>query len=295
MNTITANGAMAQPEANLISSSLRTRVLAALVLLPVVLGLLYVGGLGFALLLALVAVLMAGEWDRLTEGAISGPKHFGNFGTLGLTSALVLLAALTLGYYGEAGWALLLLLPGALLVAILSRFNGRAAIWPVLGLFWLGLPCLALLWLRMGDDGMLAVSWLFVAVWCCDTGAYFAGRRIGGPKLAPRISPKKTWSGLLGGMALAALASVLLALAMGLKDVAVLAFLGALLALISQGGDLAESAVKRHFKVKDSGALIPGHGGILDRVDGVLFAAPTLAIVTMVSALVPALDVLPWR
>jgi len=286
---------MAQPAADPIPSPLRTRVLSALVLLPVVLALLYMGGLGFLLLLALAAVLMAGEWDRLTEGAIRGPKHFANFGTLGLASAVVLLAVLVLGYYGQAGWALLALLPGALLLAVLSRLNGREAVWPILGLFWLGLPCLALLWLRMGDDGMLAVSWLFLAVWSCDTGAYFAGRRIGGPKLAPRISPKKTWSGLLGGMALAALASVLLALAMGLAGVVLLAFLGALLAMISQGGDLAESAVKRHFDVKDSGALIPGHGGILDRVDGVLFAAPALVLLTLASTLSPALDVLPWR
>jgi phosphatidate cytidylyltransferase len=299
MNSIAANDAMAQPAADPIPSPLRTRVLSALVLLPVVLALLYIGGLGFAFLLAVAAVLMAGEWDRLTEGAIDGsiqhPKRLGGFGPHGVASALVLLVVLALGYFGQAGWALLLLVPGALLLAVMSRLNGRSVLWPVLGLFWLGLPCLALLWLRMGDDGMLAVSWLFLAVWSCDTGAYFAGRRIGGPKLAPRVSPKKTWSGLLGGMALAALASALLALALGLTGVVVLAVLGALLALISQGGDLAESAVKRHFKVKDSGALIPGHGGILDRVDGVLFAAPSLVIVTMVAALAPALDVLPWQ
>ena len=294
MNIITANGAMAQPVAEPISSSLQTRILSALVLLPAVLALFYIGGLGFALLLALAAVLMAGEWDLLTEGAIRGPKFFGSFGTLGLATALILLADLALAHFGQAGWALLLLAPGALLLTLLSRLTKRAALWPVLGLFWLGLPCLALLRLRMGDDGMLAVSWLFLVVWSCDTGAYFAGRRIGGPKLAPRVSPNKTWSGLLGGMALAALASALLAVAMGLAGVAMLALLGAFLALISQSGDLAESAVKRHFKVKDSGALIPGHGGMLDRVDGVLFAAHALVLMTLASTLAPTLDVLPW-
>ncbi|MBT3397060.1 MAG: phosphatidate cytidylyltransferase [Alphaproteobacteria bacterium] len=150
---------------------------------------------------------------------------------------------------------------------------------------------MALLWLRMGDNGMLAVLWLFLSVWSCDTGAYFAGRGIGGPKLAPRISPKKTWSGLLGGMFLAAVASVLLAVLLQQKDAALFAALGALLALISQCGDLAESALKRHFDVKDSGALIPGHGGILDRVDGVLFAAPVLAL----AVAVPASGILPWQ
>ncbi len=281
MSIIAVNDVMAQPAADPIGSPLRTRVLSALVLLPVVLGALYLGGLWFALLLALVAVLMAAEWDRLTGGA--------GFGLLGLALALGLLALLALGYYGHAGWALLALLPFALFLAVLSHLDGRPMIWPVLGLFWLGLPCLALLWLRMGDNGMLAVSWLCLAVWSCDTGAYFAGRRFGGPKLAPRISPKKTWSGLLGGMILAAAALALLSIVLGQVDVLHLAVLGALLALISQGGDLAESALKRHFGVKDSGALIPGHGGILDRVDGILFAAPALAL----AALTPALGILP--
>jgi phosphatidate cytidylyltransferase len=283
MSIIAVNDAMAQPAADPIGSPLRTRTVSALVLLPVVLGAVYVGGLWFALLLALVAVLMAAEWDRLTGGA--------GFGLLGLASALGLLALLALGYYGHAGWALLVLLPFALVLAVLSHLDGRPMIWPVLGLFWLGLPCLALLWLRMGDNGMLAVSWLFLAVWSCDTGAYFAGRRFGGPKLAPRVSPKKTWSGLLGGMILAAAALALLSIVLGQEDVLHFAVIGALLALISQGGDLAESALKRHFDVKDSGALIPGHGGILDRVDGVLFAAPALALAT----LAPTLGVLPWH
>lgn len=283
MNSIAANGAMAQPAADRIASPLQIRVLSALVLLPVVLGLLYLGGWGFALLLALAALLMAGEWDRLTGGP--------GYGLLGLAMSLALLMVLALGYYGRADWALLTLVPAAIVLAGLSLPAGRSPLWPLLGLFWLGLPCLALLWLRMGDDGLLAVLWLFLAVWSCDTGAYFAGRSIGGPKLAPRISPKKTWSGLLGGMALAAAASALLAAALGHGDMRVLAFLGALLALISQCGDLAESALKRRFDVKDSGTLIPGHGGILDRVDGVLFAAPAVALL----ALSPVQDVLPWK
>jgi phosphatidate cytidylyltransferase len=283
MNFIAANDAMAQSAADPISSPLRTRVLSALVLLPVALGALYAGGLAFALLVALTAVLMAREWDALTGGAGSG--------MLGWASSIILLAVLALGYHGHAGWALLALLPGALVLAGLSRLGGRPMIWPTLGLFWLGLPSLALLWLRMGDNGMLAVLWLFLSVWSCDTGAYFAGRGIGGPKLAPRISPKKTWSGLLGGMFLAAVASVLLAVLLQQKDAALFAALGALLALISQCGDLAESALKRHFDVKDSGALIPGHGGILDRVDGVLFAAPVLAL----AVAVPASGILPWQ
>ncbi|MFP6749885.1 MAG: phosphatidate cytidylyltransferase [Alphaproteobacteria bacterium] len=274
---------MAHPAADPVSSTLRTRVLSAAVLAPAVLVPLYFGGMGFALLLALAAILMAAEWDRLTGGS--------GFGAQGLAAALGLLVVLTLGYYGRSGWALLALPAMALLLAGFGRLRGRGMVWPVLGLFWLGLPCLALLWLRMGDQGMLAVSWLFVAVWSCDTGAYFAGRGLGGPKLAPRISPKKTWSGLLGGMLAAALASAGLAAFVDHGSAVPFAVLGAVLALISQCGDLAESGVKRRFDVKDSGALIPGHGGILDRVDGILFAAPALALL----ALVPNHGLLPWR
>ena len=274
MNSIGANDAMAPPAADLIAPSLKTRVISAAVLLPIVVAFLYVGGLGFALFLAFAAILMAGEWDRLTGGR--------GFGQQGVMLAAGLVLVLTLGYLGKVEWALLVLLPIAVVLALLGQFWGRGMAWPVLGLFWLGLPCLALMWLRMGDQGMLAVFWLFLSVWSCDTGAYVSGRSIGGPKLAPRISPNKTWAGLLGGILAAMVASVLLALISGSESTVLFAIQGALLALISQCGDLAESSVKRRFDVKDSGNLIPGHGGILDRADGVLFAAPALVLLFMI-------------
>ena len=274
MNSIGANDAMAPPAADLIAPSLKTRVISAAVLLPIVVAFLYVGGLGFALFLAFAAVLMAGEWDRLTGGR--------GFGQQGVMLAAGLVLVLTLGYLGKVEWALMVLLPIAVVLALLGQFWGRGMVWPVLGLFWLGLPCLALMWLRMGDQGMLAVLWLLLSVWSCDTGAYISGRSIGGPKLAPRISPNKTWAGLLGGILAAVVASVLLALISGSGSTVLFAIQGALLALISQCGDLAESSLKRRFDVKDSGNLIPGHGGILDRVDGVLFAAPALVLFFMI-------------
>ena len=274
MNSIGANDVMAPPAADLIAPSLKTRVISAAVLLPIVVAFLYVGGLGFALFLAFAAVLMAGEWDRLTGGR--------GFGQQGVMLAAGLVLVLTLGYLGKVEWALMVLLPIGLVLALLGQFWGRGMVWPVLGLFWLGLPCLALMWLRMGDQGMLAVLWLFLSVWSCDTGAYFSGRSIGGPKLAPRISPNKTWAGLLGGILAAMVASVLLALISGSGLTVLFAIQGALLALISQCGDLAESSIKRRFDVKDSGNLIPGHGGILDRADGVLFAAPAMALFFMI-------------
>jgi phosphatidate cytidylyltransferase len=120
--------------------------------------------------------------------------------------------------------------------------------------------------------------WLLLVVWTTDIGAYFAGRSIGGPKLAPRISPGKTWAGLVGGMAAAGLVGGLLTALAG-AGFWLAAGLGALLAAVAQAGDLFESRLKRHAGVKDSGHLIPGHGGLLDRIDGLVFAAPTFALV----------------
>jgi phosphatidate cytidylyltransferase len=112
--------------------------------------------------------------------------------------------------------------------------------------------------------------WVLALVWATDTGAYIAGRRIGGAKLAPRISPNKTWSGLGGGIAAAALVGAVAALWLGTSSVWLLLGVSAALAIVEQVGDLAESAFKRRFGVKDSSDIIPGHGGVLDRVDGLL-------------------------
>jgi phosphatidate cytidylyltransferase len=118
-----------------------------------------------------------------------------------------------------------------------------------------------------------------VTVWSADSLAYFAGRIIGGPKLAPVISPKKTWAGLGGAVAGSALASLAFALIAGLPGLFLLAFLAGLLAIVEQAGDLFKSAMKRHYGVKDSGRLIPGHGGVIDRVDGLVAVAMAAALI----------------
>jgi phosphatidate cytidylyltransferase len=117
-----------------------------------------------------------------------------------------------------------------------------------------------------------------LVVWGTDIGGYFVGRSVGGAKLVPQISPNKTWSGLFGGMALAALAGATGAVWFNLGNAILLALAGAILAVVAQIGDIAESALKRHFDVKDSSRLIPGHGGLLDRVDGLVFVAPVVAV-----------------
>ena len=140
----------------------------------------------------------------------------------------------------------------------------------------------ALLWLRHQPTlGRETIIWIMLCIWATDTGAYVVGRAAGGAKLAPRISPSKTWSGLIGGMAWAAVASAATGYAFGLGETIHLAVIGAALAVVGQIGDLVESAAKRSAGVKDSGTLIPGHGGLLDRVDGLIAVLVVVALVRL--------------
>lgn len=152
------------------------------------------------------------------------------------------------------------------------------------GLAWLYTlaAVIALLWLRhqptMGRETLI---WILACIWATDIGAYFVGRAAGGARLAPRISPGKTWSGLIGGMAWAAMASAAAGYAFGLGETVSLALIGAGLAVVGQVGDLLESAAKRRAGVKDSGRLIPGHGGLLDRVDGLIAVLVVVGLVRL--------------
>lgn len=141
----------------------------------------------------------------------------------------------------------------------------------------------ALLWFRhQPAHGRDTVLWIVACIWATDIGAYFVGRWLGGAKLAPRISPGKTWAGLFGGMACTAAASAAVGYAVGQGEIIAMAVIGAGLAVVGQIGDLLESAAKRHAGVKDSGTLIPGHGGLLDRVDGLLAVLVIVAAARLV-------------
>jgi phosphatidate cytidylyltransferase len=160
----------------------------------------------------------------------------------------------------------------------LDRRRGVAWRWSVPGLLVIGLACLGFLALReLPARGLTIVLWLILVVVATDVGAYAAGRRFGGPKLWPRVSPNKTWAGLGGGVLCAACTGAAVAVLTGGGMAGAAALLSAGLAVVAQGGDLVESAVKRRFGVKDAGRLIPGHGGLLDRLDGL--TAATLAVV----------------
>jgi phosphatidate cytidylyltransferase len=265
----TVSATTAQPTPN----PLRARILSALVAGPLALGLVWLGGLPFALFLALSTGLMAREWARLTARAQAGWSS--------LALALVAVAAVGATVAGVPPWQVALGLAGAAVVIYgLGRSGGvQAPIWLAAGALAIGLPCVAFVWLRLiPDDGRVAVFWLLGVVWATDIGAYAAGRGLGGPRLAPRISPNKTWAGLLGGMLAAAVVGGAGALVCGADGWAGPALLGGGLAVVAQGGDLGESLAKRRFGVKDTGAMIPGHGGLLDRVDGLLPTAPAMAL-----------------
>lgn len=258
----------------MINRDLRQRVLSAAVLAPLVLLIVYLGGLAFAALIAVAAVLTAVEWTRLTECEDER--------SLAGTLVVVAILAVGLSHLGAMTEALVAIALGGGVLALLARWRRRAVLWPVLGLLWLALPCVALVWLRARPGiGLELLFGLLLVVWTCDSAAYFTGRAIGGPRLAPHWSPKKTWAGLVGGCLASAVVAGAWAHWSALAAPGVAALAGVIMALISQAGDIAESVVKRHFGVKDSGDLIPGHGGLLDRVDGLLFAAPATAVLVL--------------
>lgn len=256
-----------------LGSNLALRVLSALLLVPPVLAAIYFGPPYSDLLWLVVAVLLAWEWTRLCGESLRGAS-----GRLAIAAVAAALVAGALGRTSVAGW---LVAAGAMAVLVLALRGGRAnAAWLAFGVIYAGVPCLALMWLRNGPaDGQAIALWVLFLVWATDTGAYVAGRAIGGPKLLPAVSPNKTWAGLLGGMLAAALVGAAVALWRDGWSVAVFAAISTVLAVVAQAGDFFESGIKRHFGVKDSGGLIPGHGGLMDRVDGLLTAGLAVAIV----------------
>jgi phosphatidate cytidylyltransferase len=242
------------------------------VLIPLVVGAVHVGGMAYVGTIALVVLAAAFEWGRMT----GNPHRWSETVVIGGTLAVLLVLA-SLGMYWAAS---LVLVAGLLSTAILGWTSDRMPWWPLGGLVVLALTAISLVWLRQGETGRLAIYFLLAAIWATDTGAYFAGRAIGGARLAPRISPKKTWSGAIGGAVSAVAVALAISLIVGERpNASRFAVLAVGVSVAGQLGDLLESAVKRRFDVKDSGKLFPGHGGVLDRIDSLLVAAPFTAAV----------------
>ena len=247
------------------------RAASAVVLAPMAIGCVLAGGGVFAALVALCACLMSYEWSRLSEPGAAERAA--------ILNGAVLVGMVILAYAGRPAEAALLGIGGVGLVAGAAWLRRSSVLWPVLGLLYIGVPSVALVWLRVGpEQGARLILWTLVLVWAVDTGAYAVGRTFGGPRLVSRISPGKTWSGLAGGVAAGALAGFVGGAWLDVGAPPALAGLGVLLACLEQGGDLAESAFKRRWRAKDAGHLIPGHGGRLDRLDGLLAVAPAVAL-----------------
>ena len=270
---------MAVVLANAISNGgIGPRVIAAALLIPLTIGLTWVGGWPFALLILACAGLIAREWSRLCG---SQP---GSLATLALVlGILATIAVATALNRFEAGIIASLLLYLILRLLPAAGRTHRGKVWLAAGSLTIIPAGLSLIWLRsVPPDGLTLVVWLFVVVWTTDTAAFAVGKTIGGPRLAPAISPKKTWAGFIGGVLGATAVSVALAYAISGQAQGMAALAGLAIALAASGGDLFESYVKRRFNAKDSGGLIPGHGGFLDRLDSLLAAAPVAACLYLV-------------
>jgi phosphatidate cytidylyltransferase len=257
-------------------SNLQLRIISAIVLAVAVLAVTWVGGAAFRLLSAAIALAIFFEWSQMSVPR-SG-RAWAAGGLSYLPEVLILVVAGGIAADLAAGALFLLLAAACVAVAGISALRGHDQ-WPAAGLAYAGLSGIALSLLRGGDwSGLCAILFLFAVVWATDIFAYFTGRAFGGPKLAPSISPGKTWSGAVGGTVAGVVAATLVALALGAPQVVLLAAAALLLSIVSQIGDLFESWVKRRHGVKDSGWLIPGHGGVMDRVDGLVAAALALYV-----------------
>lgn len=259
-------------------SNLQTRVISAVVLAAVALSATWAGGIWFRLLAVAIGAAVFFEWATMAGRVASIRQQAGSWVLVGLV-----LLALAVGM--DAQTVFLGALGAALLVFLYGRLAGEGG-WLWLAVVYAAIPAAALAFLRDGDAaGLWAILFLFAVVWATDILAYFVGRAVGGPKLAPSISPGKTWSGAIGGAAAGTLAGIGVAAAAASPASPWLIGLAALLlSVLSQMGDLFESGLKRRFGVKDSGWLIPGHGGVMDRVDGLVAAAIALYVVGALAA-----------
>lgn len=267
---------MSEPSAIVKKPSLgadfRVRLVSGVVMAAIAAGVLMSGPSAFYALVGLVAVLTAWEWSRLVRGGngldAAGGLH------IACAAGCALLAVL-----GWPGLGIMLAIIGSILLFLLT-VGGRSVL-STLGVLYAALPAISMIWLRSDASlGLSAVLFLILVVVATDVGAFVTGRLVGGPKLWPAVSPNKTWSGLAGAVGTSALAAALFALSVPGASAGRLAIVGAVLAVVAQAGDLAESSLKRHFHVKDTSNLIPGHGGVMDRVDGLVAAAMAVGLGT---------------
>jgi phosphatidate cytidylyltransferase len=272
-------------------TNLQKRTLSASVLLPVVIAAIVLGHPYFTILVAIFAAAMAWEFTSVAAhervpgqtSPIPTPSMRGWRLLAALSIATALLAVVATGFGRPDVQIWRVILVGAFVTGALGfAVSRRRMHWFVLGVIYVAAPAAALVSIRAdAAHGIASLVWIIALVVAADTGGYLVGRTVGGPKLAPRISPNKTWSGLGGAVAGAALVGLLTAFILNHTNVLVLTLISAVIGLLEQGGDLVESAFKRHFGVKDTSQIIPGHGGVLDRVDGLLAVAVAVLVINL--------------
>ena len=272
-------------------TNLQKRTLSAAVLLPVVIAAIVLGHPYFTILVAIFAAAMAWEFTSVAAhervagqtSPVPMPSMRGwrLVAALGIATAVIAVVSAGFGRPDSQVWRAILL--GAIVTGAVGFAVSRGRMpWFFVGVIYVAVPAAALVAIRADSAyGTASLVWIIALVVAADTGGYLVGRTVGGPKLAPRISPNKTWSGLGGAVAGAAIVGLLTAFILNHTNVLVLTLISAVIGLLEQGGDLVESAFKRHFGVKDTSQIIPGHGGVLDRVDGLLAVAVAVLVINL--------------
>jgi len=277
------------------TGNLGLRVASAVVLAPVVLVITYVGGWPFSALCAAAAAGILWEWMHLVTGKVVP-------GTLGPGLGALLAAFVLAGLNHPFGAAIAIAL-GALLAGTVggaqSHREARAGVsaWAAGGMVYAGVAFISPVLLRRDPSlGLTALLFVLATVWSTDILAFFGGKAVGGPLLWPSVSPKKTWAGVLAGLAGGVAGGAAVAYASGIDKLGTAGIMALLLSVLAQAGDLLESAVKRHFGAKDASGLIPGHGGLMDRLDGFVAAAFAALVIGMLRRGMdaPALGLLVW-
>lgn len=248
---------------------LLTRSITAIILAPLFLALVRVGSPYFDILVAAIVMVMAWEFTRM-DGREGDKRRI-------LIAAASVIAVGSVFFLDGVGAPILIVAAATVAVIAADQIAGRSGLALVqAAVIYAALPAIALLFVhRVG--GYQSVFWLLAVVWMTDIGAYAFGRIIGGPKLAPAISPNKTWAGAVGGFFCGIAAGTAVLMWLGRPPTAGIVALAGAVSICTQAGDLFESALKRRYQVKDSGGLIPGHGGVMDRFDGLWAAAPAAA------------------
>ncbi len=267
MNGVTPD-TQATPDTAKGSSNLYMRVVAALVLAPLTIAIAWLGGWIWACVVIAAAALLYFEWLMIVGRSDNRIVAAVGIAALALSGICLMLR--------RADLAFAVIAAGLVLAAVVAR--GQRG-WVAGGLVYAAAALIATILVRRDVDfGFIGLMFVLLVVWVTDIGGYFAGRGIGGPKLWPRVSPKKTWAGAIGGLVLGLVIAAGFAL-LGFGKMGPLLLLGTVLSIVSQLGDLFESAVKRRFDVKDSSHIIPGHGGLLDRLDGFVAAIVFAALI----------------